>query len=273
MQLALAGAAGTVLAPFVFAALDAFKDDDDLTDSKTDFLNGMAQFGVLGEMASKGVLQAFLDTRRIGADTLIPGLGQRDYAPVDGSGADTATYYVTQNLGPAFGLLKKLTTGAFQLADGEVAKAVPNLLPKPLADLHTAFNDGQNGVRDARGVVYFEPSLPGLAMTAAGLVSGDRRDAEANRSAVYKATTRSRAIELRYLNRLALAYRQGDVDGVADAYAGIGAFNAQYPDLAITAQDMQAALRGFGRAQYVAGQTGVVSSRMPGQTVLDIAGQ
>jgi hypothetical protein len=272
MQLALTGAVGTVLAPFVFAVLDAFKDDDDLTDSRTDFINGMAQLGVVGNMVSKGVVSAVLDTRRIGSDSLIPILGQGQYAPVDGSGGDTFMYYLTQNLGPAFGLGKKLATGVVDMTNGDVAKAIPNLLPKPMADLHTAYYDSREGVRDARGIVYFDPSVAGLAMTAVGLNTGARRTADESRGAVYRARTRARNLELRYLNRLTLAMQRGDVEGIAEARADIDAFNAKYPDMAITAQDMTAAVRGHRRAQYVASQTGVVSSRLPGQTILDIAG-
>lgn len=272
MQLALTGAAGTILAPFVFAALDAFKDDDDLTDSRTDFLNAMAQLGPVGEMASKGVFQSLLSMERVGADTLIPILGQRKYAPVDGKGGDTFMYYVTQNLGPAFGLGRNLATGTGELFNGNIEKAVGSLLPKPLADAHKALFDSQNGVRDARGIVYFEPSLPGTLSAFVGLQTGDRRDAEAARSAVYKANTLAVGIERRYLNRLALAVGQGDAAAVAEAQQDIAGFNAKYPDLAITGSDIRSAIAGRARAQFVAEQTGVVSSRLPGQTISGVAG-
>ena len=267
MQLAFTGTAGTILAPFVFAIADAFKDDDDLTNSRQDWINSV------GKYAAHGVLAGVIDTGRIGSDSLIPYLGDKAYEPVGGRPSDVLMYHVSQNLGPWVGLLGDAFDGGAALLNGDVYKASQDLLPKPLRDVTKSVYEGINGVRDARDVLYHEPSVLSGVTQFLGLRSAERRDIEADRSAVYRAKKLAYGAEDRYLTRLALAYSTGDAETIAETTADIQEWNTRYPDLAIKAQDIRRAVVTRLRTEQVAGQTGIVSSRMPGPTIDAVLGR
>jgi hypothetical protein len=267
MQLAFTGAAGTILAPIAFAIADAFKDDDDLTDSRQDFIN------YFGKYVSHGVLAGMIDTQRIGADTLIPILGERAYEPITDRQSDIFMYHIQQNLGPAVGLVGDAFDGVSHLINGDVYKASQELLPKPFKDATKAVYEGVNGAADARGVVYNQPSLFSGLSQAVGLRSGERRDAEAVRGAAFKANARYYAAKQRNLNKLALGYALGDNDLIADAQAGISDFNTKYPDMAIRGQEMRQAIVNRFRSQQVAEEYGFVAGRPPRDSILAATGR
>ena len=267
MQVALTGTAGTIIAPFAFALADMFKDDDDLTSSKQDYVNAV------GKYVAHGVLAGLIDTSRIEAATLIPILGQRDYAPVEGRPADTFTYYVAQNLGPSFGLTRNLYTGVSELGNGNYEKAIQLLLPKPFADVHASVFDGANGVRNSKDIIYYEPSPFDTALNFVGLRSGERREAELRRQTFNAVQTRQFAVRDRYLGRLAMAYQMGDAGDIQDAMADIQSWNQRYPDMPIVGQEMRKAIVSRFRTQAVASQTGLPTSRMPGESLADMVGQ
>lgn len=267
MQLAFTGTAGTIIAPFAFALADMWREDDDLTTSAQAWNN------MVGSVAAHGVFAGLIDTSRISAATLIPVLGQTAYAPIDGKPGDTFTYYVTQNLGPSFGLVKNLTGGTSDLINGDVAKAVGKLLPKPIADVHKAAYEGANGARDARQIMYFEPGPFDTLMTLAGLKSGERRDIEERRGALYTANANRFAIKDRNLGRLALAYSTGDADAIAEAMQGINDWNAQYPDMAVRGSEMRSAVVSRIRTERTAADTGFSSTRAPTQSLVEKIGQ
>ena len=267
MQLAFTGTAGTIIAPFAFALADLWRDDDDLTTSAQAWNN------MVGSVAAHGVFAGLIDTSRISASTLIPVLGQTAYAPIDGKPGDTFTYYVTQNLGPSFGLVKNLTGGTSDLINGDVAKAVGKLLPKPIADVHKAVYEGANGARDARQIMYFEPGPFDTLMTLAGLKSGERRDIEERRGALYTANANRFAIKDRNLGRLALAYSRGDAAAIDEAMQGINDWNAQYPDMAVRGSEMRSAVVSRIRTEMTAADTGFSSTRAPTQSLVEKIGQ
>jgi hypothetical protein len=267
MQLAFVGTAGTILAPFVFGLADAFKDDDDLTTSRQDWINAV------GKYAAHGALAGIIDTQRIGSDTLVPYLGDKAYEPVGGRPSDTLMYHIGQNLGPWVGLLGDAFDGGAALMNGDVYKASQDLLPKPFRDVSKSLYEGANGVRDSRNIMYNEPSVLSGVTQFFGLRSAERRDVEGARSAVYRANKTAFDLKDRYLTRMAVAYTTGDREGIAETQADIQAWNERYPDFAIRAQDMARAVTSRARAQEVATQTGIVSSRMPGQTIDAVLGR
>ena len=267
MQLAFTGTAGTIIAPFAFALADMWREDDDLTTSAQAWNN------MVGSYAAHGVFAGLIDTSRISASTLIPVLGQTAYAPIDGKPGDTFTYYVTQNLGPSFGLVKNLTGGTSDLINGDVAKAVGKLLPKPLADIHKASYEGANGARDARQIMYYEPGPYDFLLTLTGFKSGERRDVESRRGALYTANANRFAIKDRNLGRLALAYSTGDADAIAEAMQGINDWNAQYPDMAVRGSEMRSAVVSRIRTERTAADTGFSSTRAPTQALVEKIGQ
>ena len=267
MQLAFTGTAGTIIAPFAFALADLWRDDDDLTTSAQAWNN------MVGSVAAHGVFAGLIDTSRISASTLIPVLGQTAYAPIDGKPGDTFTYYVTQNLGPSFGLVKNLTGGTSDLINGDVAKAVGKLLPKPIADVHKAAYEGANGARDARQIMYYEPGPYDFLLTLTGFKSGERRDIEERRGALYTANANRFAIKDRNLGRLALAYSRGDAAAIDEAMQGINEWNAKYPDMAVRGSEMRSAVVSRIRTEMTAADTGFSTARAPTQSLVEKIGQ
>lgn len=267
MQLAFVGTAGTILAPFAFALADAFKDDDDLTTSRQDWINAV------GKYAAHGVLAGVIDTQRIAADTLIPYLGGKAYEPIGASASETLQYHISQNLGPWAGLLGDAFDGGAAVMNGDIYKATQELLPKPFRDVTKALYEGANGARDARQIMYYEPSVLSGVTGFIGLRSAERRDVEAGRSAVYRANTTAFQTKDRYLTRMAVAYSQGDNELIAETQQDIQAWNAKYPDFAIKAQDIARAITKRVRTEQIAAQTGVVSSRLPGPTIDAVLGR
>lgn len=267
MQLAFTGTAGTILAPFVFGVADAFKDDDDLTSSRQDWINAV------GKYAAHGVLAGVIDTQRIAADTLIPYLGDRAYEPVTGKPSDVLLYHISQNLGPWVGLLGDAFDGGASLMNGDVYKASQDLLPKPFRDATKSLYEGVNGAQDMRGIVYNEPSVLSGVTQFIGLRSAERRDVEADRSAVYRANKVAQGAELRYLNRVALGYANGDANAINEAMSDIQAWNQRYPDLAIKGSDIRRAVTSRVRSEQVAADTGVVMSQRPGPSIDAVLGR
>ena len=267
MQLAFVGSVGTVLAPFVFALLDAFKDDDDLTDSRQDWVN------FAGKYVAHGVLAGVIDTQRIAADQLIPYLGDKAYEPVGGTPSDVLMYHITKNLGPSVGLLKDSVEGTYALMNGDVEKGIAKLTPKPISDFWQGVFNSVQGVQDMRGVAYYEPTPWSTMLNVVGLKSGERRDVEADRGAVYRAKAQAYANKQRYLTLLAAGYGTGDADQIAEANEKINNWNAQYPDMAITAQDRKRAVVMRIRSQQVAQQYGIVATRAPGATLTEVMGR
>ena len=267
MQLAFTGTAGTIIAPFAFALADLWRDDDDLTTSAQAWNN------MVGSYAAHGVFSGLIDTSRISASTLIPVLGQTAYAPIDGKPGDTFTYYVTQNLGPSFGLVKNLTGGTSDLINGDVAKALGKLLPKPFADAHKAYYEGANGARDSRQIMYYEPGPFDVLVTAVGLKSGERRDIEERRGALYTANANRFAVKDRNLGRLALAYSRGDAAAIDEAMQGINEWNAKYPDMAVRGSEMRSAVVSRIRTELTAADTGFSTTRAPTQSLVEKIGQ
>ena len=267
MQLAFTGTAGTIIAPFAFALADLWRDDDDLTTSAQAWNN------TVGSIAAHGVFAGLIDTSRISASTLIPVLGQTAYAPIDGKPGDTFTYYVTQNLGPSFGLVKNLTGGTSDLINGDVSKALGKLLPKPLADIHKASYEGANGARDARQIMYYEPGPYDFLLTVTGFKSGERRDIEERRGALYTANANRFAVKDRNLGRLALAYSSGDAAAIEEAMQGINEWNTKYPDMAVRGSEMRSAVVSRIRTERTAAETGFSSTRAPVQSLVEKIGQ
>lgn len=263
-QLALTGAAGTVLAPIAFAIADLFRDDDDLLDSRTDFIRSAPQW------LSHGILSGAVDMSRLGADGLLS-LGG-DYAPKDASAKETFQYYVLANIGPWAGLGANFATGVQKALEGDHVSAVKNLAPAGVRDVYKAYFEGQQGAKDSRQVVYYDPSLWDNVTGALGLRSGSRRDAEELRGASYEASSRSQTLKNRYLGKLALGYSMGDADVIAEAKGNIADWNSQYPDMPITASMQKRAIINRQTSQLNAAEYGIAAPRAPGASMKEVLG-
>ncbi|MNM85332.1 hypothetical protein D3C81_974440 [compost metagenome] len=261
VQLALTGAAGSVLAPFAFALADAFRDDDDLLDSRSEFLRASPQW------LSHGLLAGALDTQRLGADSLIPILGDRAYAPKDGTAQDSFNYYVMRNIGPWAGLLGGAASGAEKMFNGDFVGATKGLLPAPFRDAYRSLYESQAGAKDARQVVYYEPNPWDTVVGALGLRSGERREAEELRGAGYQASNQANTVKQRYLGRLAVGHAMGDQELINEAMGDIQTWNSAHPDLAIRASDVKRAVINRIRAQQNADVYGLPSARPPSESL------
>jgi len=262
-QLAFTGAAGTVIAPIVFAIADAFRDDDDLLDSRTEFSRAVP------EWMAHGLLSGIIDMSRLDSGSLLPILGDRAFAPKDATGAETAAYYLSRNIGPWASLLSGVVfEGPQKLMDGDFKGAAKAMMPKPMADLVAAWHDA-DGAKTAQQITYFDPGIWDTTLGMLGLRSGDRRQAEEIRGAGYQASKHANVVRQRYLTRLALGAATGDGALVAEAQNKIMEWNQSNPDYAIRAQDIRRAIRSRYVTQQNAQQYGVVTGRRVGPSLLD----
>lgn len=258
-QLALTGAAGTVLAPIAFFIADAFRDDDDLLDSRTEFVRAAPQW------LAHGLLAGAVDLSRVGADGLVSFGG--NYAPVDASAKETFQYYVLQHLGPWAGLGANLFTGIEKAMNGDHVAAVKNLAPAGARDVYKAYFEGQQGAKDSRQIVYYEPNMWDTVAGAMGIRSGGRREAEEKRGAAYEATIRAQTVKQRYMGRLALGHATSDQEMIDEAMENITRWNSEYPDLGFKGSDIKRAIVTRYRTQMNALEYGVAGNRPPSASI------
>ena len=264
VQLALTGAAGSILAPMAFFIADLFRDDDDLLDSRTEFIQSQPQW------LAHGLLARAIDLSRVDMAGLVTFGGQ--YAPAEASAKETFNYYVMQNIGPWAGLGANIFTGIEKAMEGDHVAAVKNLAPSGIGGLYKSVFESQQGAKDARQIVYFDPSPWDTVLGAMGLRSGERREAENLRGATYEATMRAQALRSRYLGRLALGYSTGDQSMIDAANESINGWNTRYPDMAIGASDIKRAIVNRVRSQANADMFGVGSARLPSQSIQQAVG-
>lgn len=268
-QLALTGAVGTFVSPFVFALMDAFRDDDDLLDSRTEFVRGHAQIVSHGLLAALPLIG--VDPTRAESGSILPFIGDRQYAPKDKTPQDEFNYYLARAAGPSAGLLSNLWESASAVSEGNYKKALQKALPKPLADAYTAAADF-DGVRDSRGAVYFDPSMGDTVKTALGLKSADRLGINEKRGAAYQAETHVKAMAKKALTKVALGYNLGDAELQEEGTARFMGLVQAHPEL-VKAGMLSRTLSGAAKAQYNADQYGISKSGRISQEVLSAIGE
>ena len=153
------------------------------------------------------------------------------------------------------------------------ARALRKLMPKPFADAYASVFEGINGVRNSKDILYYEPNPFDSVMSFVGMRTGERREAETRRQTFNAVQTRQFAARERHLQRLALAYQMGDAGDIQEAMAGIESWRQRYPDMSITGQEIRKAIVTRMRTQEVARQTGLPTSRMPGESLAGMVGQ
>ena len=263
-QLALTGAAGTVLAPVAFFIADLFRDDDDLLDSRTDFVRSTPQ------ILAHGLLSGAIDLSRVGADGLVSFGGQ--YAPADASAKEMFQFYVMQHIGPWAGLGANIFTGIEKAIQGDHVAAVKNLAPAGVRDVYKAFFEGQQGAKDSRQIVYYEPGIWDTVTGVMGLRSGGRREAEEIRGATYEASIRAQTLKQRYLGRLALGHATSDQDMINEAMDSIHRWNSDFPDMAVKGSDLRRAIVTRVKSQLNASSYGAASARPPARSIMEQVG-
>lgn len=265
-QLALTGAAGTTLSPVLFFLADMFKDDDDLLDSRTNFIQ------THGTVLSHGLIATLgIDPSRVESGSILPFLGDRQYVPKDKTAADEFNYYLARFTGPSGAMVKKAWSGAGAIADGEYGEAVKQLTPKPMADIYSAAADF-DGVKNKQGVVYYQPTATDSLKTVLGLKSADRLEAEEQRGAVYQAQAHAKALAKRALGKVAYGHATGDDELYQEGVDKFLDLQQRHPEL-IKGSDLKRVIAGVSKAQYNADMYGVPQQGRLSNEVLDLVGE
>jgi hypothetical protein len=264
-QLALTGAAGTTLSPLVFFLADMFNDDDDLLDTRTKFIQSTPQILTHGLIATLGV-----DPSRVESGSIIPFLGDRQYAPKDKTAADEFNYYLARAAGPSGAMVKKFLAGTAALHDGEYGEAVKQLTPKPVADIYSAAADF-DGVRTKQGVVYYQPTAMDSLKAVLGLKSAARLEAEEQRGAVYQAEAHAKALAKRALGKVAYGYSTGDEELQQEGTEKFLALQQLHPEL-IKGSQLSSTLTRVAKEQYNADMYGIPKGKLSNE-VLDLVGE
>ena len=265
-QLALTGAAGTTLSPVLFFLADMFKDDDDLLDSRTNFIQTYGSILSHGAIATLGI-----DPSRVESGSILPFLGDRQYVPKDKTAADEFNYYLARFTGPSGAMVKKAWSGAGAIADGEYGEAVKQLTPKPMADIYSAAADF-DGVKNKQGVVYYQPTAMDSLKTVLGLKSADRLEAEEQRGAVYQAQAHAKALAKRALGKVAYGHATGDDELYQEGVDKFLDLQQRHPEL-IKGSDLKRVIAGVAKAQYNADRYGVPQQGRLSNEVLDLVGE
>lgn len=247
-QLSFTGAVGTAMSPIAFAIMDAFGDDDeDFVDSRTAFIEAVPQWMAHGLIG--GVLN--LDPGRVEVGSVLPFLGERNYAPDTDDFNETARYYLERNIGPWFGLTTGAIGGVKDAMAGNFYDASQGLLPKPLADGIRSVNE-VDGVRNKNGVITYDTSVWDSVTRALGLRSAGAMEASVRQGAGYQAAKGIQRQRQKHLVRLAVAQATGDREAYAEAMDGITGdegWNKKNPDFPIVGQDIGRILTSQQKAQ------------------------
>ena len=267
-QLALTGAAGTVISPVIFAIMDAFRDDDDLLDSRTDFIRGHSQLLSHGLLAALPVLG--FDPSRVESGAILPYFGDRQYVPKDKTPRDEFNYYLARAAGPSAGLVERLWEASGAIASGDYKTAIQKGIPKALADVYTAVADF-DGVRDSKGIQYYDPSLADSIKTAIGLKGSGRMEADEKRGAVYQAESHISALSKRALTKVALGYNLGDTDLQQEGTEQFMRLAQAHPEM-VKPGMLRHTIVGAAKSQYNADTHGVGQAGRLSQEVLEAVG-
>lgn len=249
--------------------MDAFRDDDDLLDSRTDFIRGHSQLMSHGLMAALPVLG--VDPSRVESGSILPYFGDRQYAPKDKTPRDEFNYYLARAAGPSAGLVQRLWEASGAIAGGDYKTAIQKGIPKALADVYTAAADF-DGVRDSKGVQYYDPSLFDSIKTAIGLKSSDRMEADEKRNAVYQGQAHVKALSQRALTKVALGYNLGDEDLQREGTEKFMALVQAHPDM-VKASMLRRTIVGASKSQYNADTHGVGQAGRLSQELLEAVGE
>lgn len=263
-QLAFMGAAGTAISPAVFFVLDMFRDDDDLLDSRTEFLRGHSQFMAHGLLSMVPFVGS--DPSRIDAGSIFPFLGERAYAPKDAKHREVFNYYLSHNAGAGFGMIGDFYEAAAAAFEGDYGKAVTKAMPKPIADAYKAAADF-NGARDARGIKYYQPDVFDTALSALGVRPASRMDVEEKRSAAYQAQKHISEVKRRALGKVALGYATNDEALLAEGKAKFFELVGKHPDV-VKPAEYKRTLVNVVKAQRNADNYGVPQARRLSPAVL-----
>lgn len=259
---------GTLGLPLMSMTMDvlnalaaSFGDDDDPWDAETEFRAFLIAH--LGRAGADTVLNGVVDQitgASISSRVSYSDLWFRDAdRELDGRGQ----YYnlLEQAAGPMGGVLKNAFVGKQMIDEGHVWRGVETMLPKALKDVLKAGRYASEGVNNLRGdPIVADANIRDILMQGIGFMPSRVR-------AQYDVSRASKNYEQYVLDRrgalldaFAMSVRLDDDAGRAAAMDKIRAFNARWPELAITPKTIIASLR--SRARYTAqAENGIMLNR------------
>lgn len=265
MSALFSGTLGLPLMSMTMGVLNAlaasFGDDDDPWDAETEFRAFLIAH--LGRAGADTVLNGVVDQitgASISSRVSYSDLWFRDAdRELDGRGQ----YYnlLEQAAGPMGGVLKNVFVGKQMIDEGHVWRGVETMLPKALKDVLKAARYASEGVNNLRGdPIVADANIRDILMQGIGFMPSRVR-------AQYDVSRASKNYEQYVLDRrgalldaFAMSVRLDDDAGRAAAMDKIRAFNARWPELAITPKTIIASLR--SRARYTAqAENGIMLNR------------
>lgn len=254
-QLAMTGAASSVLAPVVFALMDAVRDEDELLSAEEEFMQAAPQW------VSMGLIGQILDPQRFGFDTLIPVFGGSRYMPTTDDPQAKFDHLLLNSLGPMYGIGSQFLKGADLWASGRYADAVPNFLPKPFADALKVLKG--RDVEDSQGIAWYERTNYDMVANALGLKTSGQAVAQADRSAIYAGTQRASDRRSALLGRYVMATNASEQQEVIEEVANWNRRWGGDASLVISTSTLTRAVKTRREKELNAQRYGVPSTRTP----------
>jgi hypothetical protein len=248
---AIAGTMGLPFANVLAVAMNAFADDDDKKDARSDYREFLANvFGKdVAEVVAHGV------TRVAGFD-ISASAGHQDLLPGTRFLADRRAFQdkikdgSLTMMGPAINGALDIVGGLTHIMDGNLKQGFETALPRALKGVYKAQDMARTGVyEDKAGNALPIPISPwDIGVQVAGFTPAKKSDrAEAN--FYYQAEqSLTKQAKARMLNTATKAYERGDMEEFDQAVAEIEQYNLRNPEQAITGLSERLASRARGRA-------------------------
>jgi hypothetical protein len=248
---AIAGTMGLPFANVLAVAVNAFADDDDKKDARSDYRGFLANvFGKdVAEVVAHGV------TRVAGFD-ISASAGHQDLLPGTRFLADRRAFQdkikdgSLTMMGPAINGALDIVGGLTHIMDGNLKQGFETALPRALKGVYKAQDMARTGVyEDKAGNALPIPISPwDIGVQVAGFTPAKKSDrAEAN--FYYQAEqSLTKQAKARMLNTATKAYERGDMEEFDQAVAEIEQYNLRNPEQAITGLSERLASRARGRA-------------------------
>jgi hypothetical protein len=181
-----------------------------------------------GELAYKGLVNA-LTNMDVASRVSLTGLIIRDNKLSSGS-QTVAEAFGDLMGGPVYGIATKIERGVNQIRDGHIERGVENILPSALSNVLKGFRYATSGTTTLRGDAITGDVNPANAIAQAfGFAPANytrQLEITAREKGMDKAATADRT---KFLNKMYIAKRFNDTEGVADARADLEKLYEKHP--------------------------------------------
>lgn len=233
-----------LVAPVIAAiyALPGVDDDDEMTDSETEFLNNLT--ALFGEDAAKAI--AYGIPYAAGADLHSRvGLNELWFRSDDYDDRLEGSAYVqaqlVNQLGPMAGVLQNFGRGAQQMSEGRVYRGIETMMPKFIKDGMKALRYGMEGVKDIKGNLVIDDISGGeVALKFMGFNPGDLAWRYTEKSKLNSMKWGVMDKRAKAKEQAIMAMQAGDLERATEV---ITKFNEKHPQHAITGRDINTSMR------------------------------